>query len=108
MHILSRRFVFLSSALAVACASPSTAPTPRDAPAVGREMRGIWVATVRNIDWPSKNTLTADQQRLELTDILDRAVLAGFNTIVFQVRPAADAVYRSELEPWSLLLTGRQ
>ena len=108
MHIFAPRSIILLCALVAACGNPSTAPTPQDAPAVAREMRGIWVATVRNIDWPSRNTLTADQQRLELIDILDRAVLAGFNTIVLQVRPAADAVYRSDLEPWSLLLTGRQ
>lgn len=73
-----------------------------------REMRGLWVATVRNIDWPSDDSLSADRQRAELVDIFDRAVAAGFNAIVFQVRPAADAVYRSELEPWSVLLSGRQ
>ena len=73
-----------------------------------REMRGLWVATVRNIDWPSDTSRTADEQRAQLVDILDRAVAAGFNAVVFQVRPAADAVYRSELEPWSVLLSGRQ
>jgi uncharacterized lipoprotein YddW (UPF0748 family) len=73
-----------------------------------REMRGLWVATVRNIDWPSDTSRSAAEQRAELIDILDRAVDAGFNAIVFQVRPAADAVYRSELEPWSVLLSGRQ
>jgi uncharacterized lipoprotein YddW (UPF0748 family) len=73
-----------------------------------REMRGLWVATVRNIDWPSDDSLSAERQRDEFVDILDRAVAAGFNAIVFQVRPAADAVYRSELEPWSVLLSGRQ
>ena len=71
-------------------------------------MRGLWVATVRNIDWPSDDSLPADRQRAELIDIFDRAVAAGFNAIVFQVRPAADAVYRSDLEPWSVLLSGRQ
>jgi len=73
-----------------------------------REMRGLWIATVANIDWPSKRTLTAEQQRAELIDIFDRAVDAGFNTIVMQVRPASDAVYRSDLEPWAALLTGTQ
>lgn len=77
-------------------------------PAIPREMRGLWIATVRNIDWPSTTTLSAETQRAELIDIYDRAVAAGFNTVVFQVRPAADAVYRSDLEPWSVLLTGRQ
>jgi len=71
-------------------------------------MRGVWVATVRNIDWPSTDTIPAERQRAELIDLFDRAVAAGFNAIVFQVRPASDAVYRSTLEPWAALLTGRQ
>ena len=77
-------------------------------PAIQREMRGLWVATVANIDWPSRSALTADQQRAELTSILDRAVAAGFNAIVFHVRPAADAVYRSSIEPWGAMLSGTQ
>jgi uncharacterized lipoprotein YddW (UPF0748 family) len=71
-------------------------------------MRGLWVATVNNIDWPSKNSLTADQQRFELQDILNKAATTGFNTIVFQVRPAGDAVYQSSIEPWAAMLTGVQ
>ena len=71
-------------------------------------MRGLWVATVRNVDWPSRAGLSADQQRAELIDILDRAAAAGFNTIVFHVRPSGDAVYASQLEPWGAMLTGTQ
>ncbi len=71
-------------------------------------MRGLWVATVANIDWPSSATLTAAQQRAELTDILTRAAATGINTIVLQVRPAADALYHSDLEPWGAMLTGTQ
>lgn len=77
-------------------------------PEFQREMRGLWIATVANIDWPSKTTLTADSQKAELIDILNRAVALGTNTIVFQVRPAADAVYRTSLEPWASLLSGTQ
>lgn len=68
----------------------------------------MWIATVANIDWPSRTTLTADQQRAELLDIISRAATTGINTIVFQVRPAGDAVYESALEPWASLLSGRQ
>lgn len=71
-------------------------------------MRGMWIATVGNIDWPSRSTLTADQQRAELVDIMTRAAASGLNTIVFHVRPAADAVYQSSLEPWGAMLTGTQ
>ena len=85
-------------------------PIPSDtaAPPLGREMRGVWIATVANIDWPSRSSLTADQQRAELTDLFDRAAGAGFNTVLLQVRPAADAVYASSIEPWGAMLTGRQ
>ncbi|MEO7712206.1 MAG: family 10 glycosylhydrolase [Gemmatimonadaceae bacterium] len=87
-----------------------TAPAMRDTspPPIVREMRGVWIATVANIDWPSRTSLSADQQRAELVDLLDRAAAGGFNAVVFHVRPAGDAVYRSTLEPWAAMLTGRQ
>ena len=68
----------------------------------------MWIATVANIDWPSRNNLTADQQKAELIGILDKAAQRGINAIVLQVRPAGDALYQSELEPWAALLTGQQ
>jgi uncharacterized lipoprotein YddW (UPF0748 family) len=71
-------------------------------------MRGLWVATVGNIDWPSRKGLSQKQQKKELIDIFDRAAALGFNTIVLQVRPAGDALYASRLEPWAAWLTGRQ
>ncbi|RYG25924.1 hypothetical protein EON82_05335 [bacterium] len=77
-------------------------------PPVPREFRAAWVATVDNIDWPSKRGLPAATQRAEMIRILDRAAALKLNAIVFQVRPAADAMYRSSLEPWSEYLTGRQ
>jgi len=101
-----RRAGVAGALLVAACARPSTAPTPAAAP-IMREMRGVWVATVRNIDWP-KDTVSADAQRAELIDLLDRAVANGFNAIVFQVRPEADALYRSAIEPWSIYMNGRQ
>ena len=87
---------------------PPDIPGDTAAPALQREMRGLWIATVANIDWPSTRTLSATQQKAELLEILDRAKTAGINTIVFQVRPAGDAVYESALEPWASLLTGSQ
>ncbi|HEX6053059.1 MAG TPA: family 10 glycosylhydrolase, partial [Gemmatimonadaceae bacterium] len=77
---------------------PPSVDPDTTAPPIAREMRGLWVATVANIDWPSRASLTADQQRAELLSILDRAAAAGFNAIVLQVRPAGDALYRSSLE----------
>ena len=71
-----------------------------------REFRGAWVATVSNIDWPSKPGLPAKEQQTELIAILDRARLLKLNAIILQVRPACDALYPSALEPWSEYLTG--
>lgn len=73
-----------------------------------REFRGIWVATVSNIDWPSRPGLTVDQQKQEFIGILDQHKKNGMNAIVLQVRPAADAFYAKSREPWSQWLMGRQ
>lgn len=76
------------------------------APVKPAEIRGVWVATVANIDWPSSKGLTDAQRRTEVITILDQAKSIGLNTIFFQVRPTGDAMYRSDLEPWSEFLTG--
>jgi uncharacterized lipoprotein YddW (UPF0748 family) len=75
-------------------------------PTVAREFRAAWVATVDNIDWPSKPGLPVEQQKIELLAILDRAVALKLNALVWQIRPACDALYDSKLEPWSDYLTG--
>ncbi|WP_320781133.1 glycoside hydrolase family 10 protein [Streptomyces sp. CRN 30] len=72
------------------------------------EMRGMWVATVTNRDWPSRAGLSADRQRAELLALLDVAVERRLNAVMFQVRPAADAFWPSPYEPWSQYLTGTQ
>jgi uncharacterized lipoprotein YddW (UPF0748 family) len=72
-----------------------------------REFRGVWIATVANIDWPSRPGLGVGEQKAELTALLDRAAQLKLNAVVFQVRPACDALYASSLEPWSEYLTGR-
>jgi uncharacterized lipoprotein YddW (UPF0748 family) len=76
-------------------------------PPLAREFRAAWVATVGNIDWPSRPGLTSEQQQTELLAILDRAVALNLNAVILQVRPASDAFYESELEPWSEWLTGQ-
>lgn len=75
-------------------------------PEIQREFRAAWIATVANIDWPSQPGLSVAQQQTELRRLLDRAVVVGLNAVVLQVRPAADAMYDSPLEPWSEYLTG--
>ena len=76
-------------------------------PPIQREFRGAWVATVGNIDWPSKPGLSVDQQKQELLAILNKAVELRLNAIIFQVRPSCDALYASKIEPWSEYLTGQ-
>ncbi|QDU18764.1 glycoside hydrolase family 10 protein [Urbifossiella limnaea] len=90
--------------LALPAAATQNAPLP---PPLKREFRGVWVATVGNIDWPTKPGLPAAQQKAELIAILDKAAELKLNAVIFQVRPMADSLYRSELEPWSEYLTGQ-
>ena len=74
-----------------------------------RELRGAWIATVANIDWPSKPAIgDAERQQREMLAMLDSLQALHFNMIVFQVRPTADALYRSSLEPVSSWLVGHQ
>ena len=77
-------------------------------PPIAREFRAVWVATVGNIDWPSKPGLSTWDQQRELLAILDRVASLNLNAVVFQIRPGADALYSSSYEPWSQFITGRQ
>ena len=77
-------------------------------PPAPREFRAAWVATVANIDWPSKRATTTEAQKAEAVEIIEKARSIGLNALIFQVRPAADALYPSVLEPWSEYLTGEQ
>jgi uncharacterized lipoprotein YddW (UPF0748 family) len=72
-----------------------------------REFRGAWVASVFNLNWPSRPGLPVAEQQRELRALLDRAVSLRLNAILLQVRPSSDALYQSKLEPWSAFLTGK-
>lgn len=72
------------------------------------EFRGVWVASVENIDWPSRKGLSVDDQKNEFIRLLDMHQRNGMNTVIVQVRPAADAFYPSQYEPWSEYLMGKQ
>ncbi len=72
------------------------------------EFRAAWIATVDNIDWPSRGNFNTDSQRREFIRILDMHQRNGMNAVVVQIRPAADAFYPSQYEPWSEWLTGKQ
>ena len=104
-----RHFFIVCLGLALALCAPVVANVSRadQPPPVAREFRAAWIATVSNIDWPSKPGLPADEQQRELVALLDKAVELNLNAVIFQIRPAADALYESKLEPWSEYLTGR-
>lgn len=100
----------LSTLATTGSAAAETGPASKAAgrPREVTEMRGVWLATVSNRDWPSRPGLTAAQQRTELIAHLDAAVRDRLNTVIFQVRPTADALWPSPYEPWSQYLTGTQ
>lgn len=75
-------------------------------PKIEREFRGIWIATVDNIDFPSAKNLSIEEQKAEIIRDLELAKSLKMNAVVFQVRPMCDALYESRIEPWSEFLTG--
>ena len=72
------------------------------------EFRAAWIATVDNIDWPSRKGLSSDSQKVEYLRLLDMHQRNGLNAVIVQIRPATDAMYPSQYEPWSEWLTGKQ
>ena len=107
MNARRRALVMATLGALGACALPGggRGDIPPPAP---REVRAAWVASVAHIDWPSRAGLTAAQQQQEIRAIVDRAGAMRLNVLIVQVRPAADALYPSPLEPWSEYLTGEQ
>src|SRR5688572_24210627 len=93
------KILFLGLAFLFACTAFSQ-PT--------YEFRGVWIATVDNIDWPQRGVYTEYGQKMEFIRQLDQHKKNGMNAVIVQVRPSADAFYPSELEPWSQWLTGVQ
>ncbi|HEY0929440.1 MAG TPA: family 10 glycosylhydrolase [Gemmatimonas sp.] len=77
-------------------------------PAITREFRGMWIATVANIDWPSRTGLSIPQQQAEMVALLDVAQQAGLNAVILHVRAAGDALYPSTYEPWMRSFSGTQ
>ena len=72
------------------------------------EFRGVWIATVENIDWPLRGMVNSTDQKAEYIRQLDMHKKNGMNAVIVQVRPSADAFYPSPFEPWSQWLTGVQ
>ena len=98
--------LLLSSCTLIAPTSRSTDSTlPPLAP---REFRAMWVATVANIDWPKRPEQGSFAQQQDIKVIVAAAKRLKMNAIILQVRPSADAIYASAIEPWSEFLTGVQ
>jgi len=115
---LSRLAALLATGVA-SCTAPERRPSDTPAPQSSSarqpparrllgEFRGAWVATVANIDWPSRPGLPVEVQQDEARNLVQTAHAIGLNALIFQVRPAADAFYASPFEPWSEYLTGEQ
>lgn len=104
--VTKRTNYLCANLLLAACLLLPISAAQSQTPEVKREFRAAWIATVANIDWPSRPGLTPEVQRQEMIALLDLARDLKMNAVVFQVRPACDAVYRSPLEPWSECLTG--
>ncbi len=107
-RILLRAFAFVWVFAALAPLRAGYLPAKINAPEPRREFRAAWIATVHNLDWPSKPGLPPQQQRAEMVALLDLAAASGLNAVILQVRTECDAFYRSNLEPWSYFLTGNQ
>jgi len=123
MSTISRRTFIKGAAAGLAALpllarSPSAAASTRElggeeCPDPGdimpkRQFRGVWIATVSNLDWPSQPGLPSEAQKAQLRALLDAAQGMGMNAVVLQVRPATDAFYPSRYAPWSQYLTGMQ
>lgn len=119
IRIVAAFVLFLSSTVRIGASTPPPPPATNTAklptnsislahvpPKIAREFRGAWVATIGNIDWPSKPGLPVEQQKAELRALMEKAADLGLNALIFQVRPMCDAFYQSGLEPWSEYLNG--
>ena len=96
----SKSFILLILFFMFATASAETLPTP------AREFRAVWIATVDNIDFPTRKNLSVEEQKAEILADLDLVRELKMNAVIFQVRPMCDAIYNSRIEPWSEFLTG--
>lgn len=89
--------------------TPAVPSVPSLPGATGKAMKGAWISTVFNLDWPSTASANnAAKQKQEFDALLDKLQATGFNAVFVQVRPSADSLYTSQLVPWSKVLTGTQ
>ena len=76
--------------------------------AAEQEFRAVWVSTVYNLDYPSSAGLSAKKLQEEAKIIVNNAKSWGLNALFLQVRPCGDALYASEIQPWSAFVSGTQ
>ena len=94
--------------------TPTPTPTPEEVietaslPTLDSNMRGVWVATLRNIDYPNTATTNSESLKAEADNIIANCAAMGINNIFLQVRPTSDAFYKSNIYPWSKYCTGAQ
>lgn len=100
LFVLIFFFIFVNALSFVGCSSASERRT--------FETRACWVSSIGNLDFPSKMGMSASDLRKEIDDIIINCKNIGLNTIFFQVRPNGDALYRSDIFPWSKYLSGKQ
>ncbi|TSD64984.1 family 10 glycosylhydrolase [Inquilinus sp. KBS0705] len=108
MHLHKYISAFIAFSLLYTVSNAQTTATETTQPEPKREFRGVWIATVVNLDWPQNARGTEESQKTDLIDQLNAHQRTGINAIMFQVRPAADAFYAKSREPWSKYLTGTQ
>ncbi len=101
-------FVVIMLFITAACSDVNSAVKDSDIGSVQGEFRGIWVSTVMNLDYPSAPGADVEKLKEEADYLLDNAKSMGMNAIVLQVRPCGDAIYPSELYPWSAYISGEQ
>jgi uncharacterized lipoprotein YddW (UPF0748 family) len=104
---IATAFTLSTAAVSPLTAQKAISSTDTIPPPIAREFRGVWIATVRNMDWPSRPGLSTWEQQHEMLAMLNRAVAMHLNAVIFQVRPEAGALYKSDIEPWSPFLSGR-
>ncbi|KUP21385.1 family 10 glycosylhydrolase [Paenibacillus sp. DMB5] len=89
--------------------SVPSVPAPTLPGSTGKAMKGAWISTVFNLDWPSSSSAgNSAKQKQEFDTLLDKLQTTGFNAVFVQVRPSGDSLYTSQLVPWSKVLTGTQ
>lgn len=107
-HTFLSKMIILAICAAVSAGIFYPASNVETVSAAEDELRGVWVSTVANIDFPSQQTTDSDTLKKEIDAIMNNCTEMGFNAVFFQVRPASDAFYKSEIFPWSRYLSGTQ